>query len=77
MKRLFIGFIQFYQKFISPMFLPSCRFQPTCSQYSLECFQQFNIFKATYLSLKRIVKCHPFHPGGFDPVPTRKDEHHD
>nr|WP_208590877.1 membrane protein insertion efficiency factor YidD [Gracilibacillus suaedae] len=72
MKKLIISFIRFYQRFISPMFPPSCRFQPTCSHYSLECFRQFNIFKATYLSVKRILKCHPFHSGGFDPVPTKK-----
>ncbi|WP_407647417.1 membrane protein insertion efficiency factor YidD [Gracilibacillus salitolerans] len=70
-----MAFIRFYQRFISPMFLPSCRFQPTCSNYSLECFQRFNLFKATYLSIKRILKCHPFHPGGFDPAPSKKTEH--
>ncbi|WP_277678232.1 MULTISPECIES: membrane protein insertion efficiency factor YidD [Gracilibacillus] len=72
MKKIFIGLIRFYQKWISPMFPPSCRFQPTCSQYSLECFQQFNWFKATYYSIRRILKCHPFHPGGYDPVPIEK-----
>ncbi|MFC4387553.1 membrane protein insertion efficiency factor YidD [Gracilibacillus marinus] len=72
MKKIFILIIRFYQKYISPMFLPTCRFQPTCSQYSLECFQQFHFFKAMYLSIKRILKCHPFHPGGFDPVPTKQ-----
>nr|WP_091485734.1 membrane protein insertion efficiency factor YidD [Gracilibacillus orientalis] len=75
MKKLIMLLIRFYQRFISPMFPPSCRFQPTCSHYSLECFQRFNIFKATYLSVKRILKCHPFHPGGFDPVPNKKTEH--
>ncbi|WP_084040540.1 membrane protein insertion efficiency factor YidD [Gracilibacillus boraciitolerans] len=72
MRTIFILFIRFYRYFISPMFPPSCRFQPTCSQYSLECYQRFNVFKATYLSIKRILKCHPFHPGGFDPVPDKK-----
>ncbi|WP_369810002.1 membrane protein insertion efficiency factor YidD [Gracilibacillus caseinilyticus] len=67
--------IRFYQQFISPMFPPSCRFQPTCSQYSLECFQRFNVLKASYLSVIRILKCHPFHPGGFDPVPDKKTKH--
>ncbi|SHN17529.1 membrane protein insertion efficiency factor YidD [Gracilibacillus kekensis] len=71
MRKLFILFIRFYQHFISPMFPPSCRFQPTCSHYSLVCFHRYNIFKAIYLSVKRILKCHPFHPGGFDPVPDK------
>ncbi|MFC4404477.1 membrane protein insertion efficiency factor YidD [Gracilibacillus xinjiangensis] len=75
MRYIFIGLIRFYQLVISPMFPPTCRFQPTCSQYSLECFRRFNLFKASYLSLKRLGKCHPFHPGGFDPIPERKHDH--
>ncbi|UOQ85724.1 membrane protein insertion efficiency factor YidD [Gracilibacillus salinarum] len=75
MKKLIMLLIRFYQQFISPMFPPSCRFQPTCSQYSLECFQRFHVLKASYLSVKRILKCHPFHPGGFDPVPDKKPKH--
>ncbi|UOQ47722.1 membrane protein insertion efficiency factor YidD [Gracilibacillus caseinilyticus] len=75
MKKLIMLLIRFYQQFISPMFPPSCRFQPTCSQYSLECFQRFNVLKASYLSVIRILKCHPFHPGGFDPVPDKKTKH--
>ncbi|WP_163536890.1 membrane protein insertion efficiency factor YidD [Gracilibacillus sp. YIM 98692] len=74
MQYLFIGIIRFYQKFISPMFLPSCRFQPTCSQYSLECFRSFNVFRAFYYTIKRLSKCHPFHSGGFDPVPEPKNQ---
>jgi uncharacterized protein len=72
MKYIFIGIIKFYQKFISPMKAPSCRFQPTCSQYGLEAFKRFGVFKGGYLTIKRILKCHPFHPGGFDPVPEKK-----
>ncbi|MDX8047053.1 membrane protein insertion efficiency factor YidD [Gracilibacillus sp. S3-1-1] len=72
-KKIIMLLIRFYQRFISPMFPPTCRFQPTCSQYSLECFRHYNVFKASYLSVKRILKCHPFHPGGFDPVPIKKD----
>ncbi|GAA5415212.1 putative membrane protein insertion efficiency factor [Paraliobacillus ryukyuensis] len=74
MKYLLIGIIRFYQKFISPMTSPSCRFQPTCSQYSLESVRRFGAMKGTYLSVRRIVKCHPFHPGGFDPVPEKKSK---
>ncbi|HLS66353.1 MAG TPA: membrane protein insertion efficiency factor YidD [Pseudogracilibacillus sp.] len=71
MKYLFIWVIQFYRKFISPIKPPSCRFYPTCSAYSLEAYKRFGAFKGTLLTVKRIVKCHPFHPGGVDLVPER------
>lgn len=75
MKFLFIKIIQFYQKFISPMTPPSCRFHPTCSHYGLEAIQVHGAIYGTYLTIKRILKCHPFHPGGFDPVPDKKNRH--
>ncbi len=75
MKYLFIGLIKIYRKYISPMKPPSCRFQPTCSEYGLEAYRRFGVFKGTYLTTKRILKCHPFHPGGFDPVPEKKNNH--
>jgi len=74
MKRLFIALIRFYQKAISPLKPPSCRFYPTCSHYGLESIQRFGALKGGYLTVKRILKCHPFHPGGFDPVPEKKDQ---
>ncbi|PED72608.1 membrane protein insertion efficiency factor YidD [Bacillus pseudomycoides] len=74
MKQIFIGIIRFYQKFISPMTPPTCRFYPTCSHYGLEAFQKQGAFKGFWLTLKRILKCHPFHPGGFDPVPDKKEK---
>ncbi len=61
--------IRFYQGFISPMFPPSCRFYPTCSQYSVEAFQKHGLLKACLLTAARLLRCHPFHPGGYDPVP--------
>ncbi|MCQ6265068.1 membrane protein insertion efficiency factor YidD [Fictibacillus sp. WQ 8-8] len=73
MKRLFILIIRFYQRFISPMTPPTCRFYPTCSTYGIEAIQRFGAIKGTWLTLKRILKCHPFHPGGIDPVPERKN----
>jgi putative membrane protein insertion efficiency factor len=73
MKHLFIALIRFYQKFISPITPPTCRFYPTCSHYGLEAFRRFGVIKGSYLTVKRILKCHPFHPGGFDPVPDKKD----
>ncbi|HLQ96363.1 MAG TPA: membrane protein insertion efficiency factor YidD [Pseudogracilibacillus sp.] len=79
MKHLFIFFIRLYQKFISPLKPRTCRFFPTCSAYSLEAYKRFGVLKGTWLSVKRIGKCHPFHPGGVDLVPekTNKTSHSD
>ncbi|QLK86319.1 membrane protein insertion efficiency factor YidD [Staphylococcus sp. 17KM0847] len=74
MKSLFIKCIRFYQRFISPLTPPSCRFYPTCSNYAIEAIQIYGIFKGSWLSLKRILKCHPFHKGGFDPVPLKHNK---
>lgn len=74
MKHVFIYMIRLYQKYISPLKGPSCRFHPTCSQYGIEAFQRFGFFKGFYLTVKRILKCHPFHPGGFDPVPEKRNK---
>lgn len=71
MKYVIIGFIHFYRKFISPIKPPTCRFYPTCSQYSLEAVKRFGAIKGSYLMIKRILKCQPFHSGGFDPVPEK------
>ncbi|WP_153462615.1 membrane protein insertion efficiency factor YidD [Sediminibacillus terrae] len=72
MSRLFILFIKLYQKIISPLKPPTCRFYPTCSQYGLESLQRFGVLKGGLLTIKRLLKCHPFHPGGIDPVPEKK-----
>lgn len=61
--------IRFYQIFISPLKPPACRFYPTCSAYAIEAIQKKGPVKGTWLAIKRIAKCHPFHPGGYDPVP--------
>ena len=71
MKKILILLIRFYQKFISPMFPAKCRFYPTCSQYTLEAVKEHGAIKGTYLGIKRILKCHPFHEGGYDPVPKK------
>lgn len=63
------GCIRIYQKLISPLFPPSCRFYPTCSAYAYEAIKKHGPVKGFFLSVKRIVRCHPFHKGGFDPVP--------
>lgn len=72
MKYIFIGIIKFYRKFISPIKPPSCRFMPTCSEYGLTAIRRFGAIKGGYLTIKRILKCHPFHPGGIDLVPEAK-----
>lgn len=82
MKQVFIWLIKFYQKFISPLKPPTCRFYPTCQTYSLQSYERFGVLKGTYLTVKRILKCHPFHPGGIDLVPEKVDkkkthQHHD
>ncbi|WP_134702312.1 membrane protein insertion efficiency factor YidD [Ammoniphilus sp. YIM 78166] len=69
MKRLLLGSIRFYQRGISPLKPPSCRFYPTCSAYGFEAIEKFGAMKGTWLTIVRIGKCHPFHPGGYDPVP--------
>ncbi|MBN1486248.1 MAG: membrane protein insertion efficiency factor YidD [Anaerolineae bacterium] len=69
MKAIVLKLIRFYQRYISPLFPPSCRFTPTCSHYSYEAISRYGIFKGGWLSIKRILRCHPFNPGGYDPVP--------
>lgn len=71
MKKLFILCIRFYQKFISPL-KPDyyrCIYTPTCSQYAIEALQKYGVVKGSWLAIKRILRCHPFHEGGYDPVP--------
>lgn len=69
MKSLIILLIRGYRRYISPLFPPSCRFQPTCSQYALEAIATFGSIKGSWLAITRIMRCHPFHPGGYDPIP--------
>lgn len=67
--RLMAAGIVFYQRFISPLKGPTCRFQPTCSAYALEAVRRHGPWRGTWLAVRRIGRCHPFHPGGYDPVP--------
>jgi len=61
--------IRGYQKFISPALPPSCRFTPSCSQYALEAVAKYGAVRGTWLAARRLVRCHPFNPGGYDPIP--------
>ncbi len=72
MKKLVLKLIDFYQKHISPAKAPRCRFIPTCSEYAKECFIRFNFFKASALTIWRLIRCNPFHKIAYDPVPEKK-----
>lgn len=67
-KKILIRLIKVYQKYISPMKPPSCRFYPMCSQYTIDAISKYGIIKGISMALRRLVKCHPFNPGGYDPV---------
>ncbi|RLC05331.1 MAG: membrane protein insertion efficiency factor YidD [Deltaproteobacteria bacterium] len=69
MKYLFLILIKAYQYTISPVLGPACRFSPSCSKYSYEAIARYGTVKGLSLSIRRILKCHPYHPGGIDPVP--------
>ncbi|MFZ3132533.1 MAG: membrane protein insertion efficiency factor YidD [Desulfosporosinus sp.] len=68
MKRFLVIVIRLYQKFLSPVKGQTCRFYPSCSEYSAQAIQKFGLTKGSWKAIKRILKCHPFHPGGHDPV---------
>lgn len=74
MKRVLVGGVTFYRKFISPLKPPTCRFYPTCSQYALDALEIHGPLKGSWLTVKRVCKCHPFHPGGIDYVPPAADK---
>lgn len=74
MKKIILLLIKLYQKYISIFLGKNCRFYPTCSAYTSEAIEKFGIIKGIFLGIKRIIKCHPFHPGGYDPVPEKRDK---
>ena len=69
LKRFVIALITLYQKYISPLFGPRCRFYPTCSAYGKTAIEKYGLFYGLWLLTKRLIKCNPFHRGGYDPVP--------
>lgn len=68
MKVILTGAIVFYRKYLSPLKGPTCRFYPSCSQYALDALSKYGFWKGSFLAIGRILRCHPFHPGGYDPV---------
>jgi putative membrane protein insertion efficiency factor len=75
MKKIALLFIRFYQNTWSRMTPSTCRFYPTCSHYGYEAIETYGFFKGGWMAIKRIGRCHPFHPGGYDPVPKPDGEH--
>ena len=69
MKGLVLRLLSAYKRFISPFFPPSCRFTPTCSEYAYVAVERFGVARGGWMGLKRLLRCHPLHPGGYDPVP--------
>jgi len=77
LSKILVVLLKGYQWAISPLFGANCRFYPTCSQYAIEAVQEYGPFSGSWLSLKRLFKCHPYHPGGYDPLPGEQiTEHH-
>ena len=72
MKDFLIRLIKFYQRRISPLFGPRCRYYPTCSHYAVEAIERFGVIYGSFLTIKRLSRCNIFYPGGYDPVPEKK-----
>ena len=68
-QKIVIGLIRLYQTTLSPLLPRSCRFEPSCSEYTLQSIDKYGVIKGVALGAQRISKCHPFHPGGYDPIP--------
>lgn len=73
MKSVALALIRFYKRFVSPVLPPSCRFYPTCSTYTYEAIERYGLRRGGWLGVKRIARCHPMNPGGYDPVPDLEE----
>lgn len=71
MRAIALGLLHIYKRLISPLLPPACRFYPTCSEYAAQAIAKHGVLRGGILAARRLVKCHPLHPGGFDPVPER------
>lgn len=69
MRRILLFLIRAYQRTLSQVLPPACRFSPSCSEYGYEAIAKYGVFKGGWMAVRRIARCHPFHPGGYDPVP--------
>jgi len=74
LRPVLIALIRVYQWVISPLLGPRCRYYPSCSQYAIEALQLHGVLRGSWLALKRLLRCHPWHPGGFDPVPPAPEQ---
>ncbi|VXC71266.1 Putative membrane protein insertion efficiency factor [Pseudomonas sp. 9AZ] len=82
MKRLLLSLVRLYQYLISPLLGPRCRFHPSCSHYAIEALERHGARRGSWLAVRRLGRCHPWHPGGYDPVPLPhthcpREHHHD
>jgi uncharacterized protein len=73
MKSLALAMIRFYKRFISPVLPSSCIYEPTCSVYTYQAIERYGVIRGTWMGIKRISRCHPFHAGGYDPVPDLEE----
>jgi putative membrane protein insertion efficiency factor len=71
LRRIAVLPIRGYRRFVSPLLPPTCRFQPTCSAYAITAVERYGVLRGGWLAARRVARCHPFNPGGFDPVPER------
>ena len=69
MRALILAVLRAYKRFVSPLLPPACRFEPTCSIYAMNAVQKYGVTRGSWLAFRRLMRCHPFHAGGFDPVP--------
>lgn len=73
MKSIALAMIRFYKRFISPALPSSCIYEPTCSVYTYQAIERYGVIRGTWMGIKRISRCHPFHAGGYDPVPELEE----
>ena len=69
MRRVALALLRFYKRFLSPLLPPMCRFEPTCSVYTMQAVEKYGFLRGAWLGVRRLSRCHPFNPGGWDPVP--------